>query len=236
MTGIDTGAHCARHRRRLGARACCDRGGARARGAPIVIGWAFDSKGAMAPFDGPALAAATAARQADQCEGRRQRPSAADQDLRHAGQQAGDREGVCPEAARPGREHHVHDVRRRLRRAGRAGDDQPRRASRSPRASAPTRWGRSASARRASSPSASATSRRTKARRWPQYAWKKGWRKAAIATDTVIVYFKNVTAAFQARCKQLGGKIVANETYQIDVRRHERPERRQPARQRQART
>src|SRR5215212_12185514 len=25
---------------------------------PITIGWAFDSKGAMAPFDGPALAAA----------------------------------------------------------------------------------------------------------------------------------------------------------------------------------
>ena len=27
-----------------------------------------------------------------------------------------------------------------------------------------------------------------------QFAWNKGWRKAAIATDTVIVYFKNVTA------------------------------------------
>src|SRR3989442_15323497 len=27
-------------------------------GSPIVVGWAFDSKGAMAPFDGPALAAA----------------------------------------------------------------------------------------------------------------------------------------------------------------------------------
>src|SRR5687768_14275054 len=26
--------------------------------APIVIGWAFDSSGQMAPFDGPALAAA----------------------------------------------------------------------------------------------------------------------------------------------------------------------------------
>ena len=26
--------------------------------SPIVIGWAFDSKGAMAPFDNPALAAA----------------------------------------------------------------------------------------------------------------------------------------------------------------------------------
>ena len=47
-----------------------------------------------------------------------------------------------------------------------------------------------------------------------QFAWNKGWRKAAIATDTVIVYFKDVTAAFAARFKQLGGKIVANETYQ----------------------
>jgi branched-chain amino acid transport system substrate-binding protein len=47
-----------------------------------------------------------------------------------------------------------------------------------------------------------------------QFAWNKGWRTAAIATDTVIVYFKNVTAAFSARWKQLGGKIVANETYQ----------------------
>jgi branched-chain amino acid transport system substrate-binding protein len=46
------------------------------------------------------------------------------------------------------------------------------------------------------------------------YAWKKGWRSAAIATDTVIVYFKNVTAAFAVRFKQLGGKVVANETYQ----------------------
>src|SRR5690349_5058293 len=31
---------------------------ARTHASPIVIGWAFDSKGAMAPFDGPALAAA----------------------------------------------------------------------------------------------------------------------------------------------------------------------------------
>src|SRR5919199_1354251 len=30
----------------------------RAAKAPIVIGWAFDGNGAMAPFDGPALAAA----------------------------------------------------------------------------------------------------------------------------------------------------------------------------------
>src|SRR5215211_4113189 len=34
-----------------------ERNGAEAK-APITIGWAFDSNGAMAPFDGPALAAA----------------------------------------------------------------------------------------------------------------------------------------------------------------------------------
>ena len=33
-------------------------GTASAAAKPIVIGWAFDSKGGMAPFDGPALAAA----------------------------------------------------------------------------------------------------------------------------------------------------------------------------------
>ena len=69
-----------------------------------------------------------AARQAVEREGRRRRPPAADQDLRHAGQQAGDRQGVRAEAARAGRERHLHDVRRRPRRTGRAGGDQPRRA------------------------------------------------------------------------------------------------------------
>src|SRR5437762_10699783 len=47
-----------------------------------------------------------------------------------------------------------------------------------------------------------------------QYAWSRGWRKAALATDTVIIYFRNVVQAFQARWRQLGGKIVASETYQ----------------------
>ena len=41
-----------------------------------------------------------------------------------------------------------------------------------------------------------------------------GWRSAALATDTVIVYFRNVVQAFEARWRQLGGKIVAEETYQ----------------------
>jgi branched-chain amino acid transport system substrate-binding protein len=47
-----------------------------------------------------------------------------------------------------------------------------------------------------------------------QYAWNRGWKSAALATDTVIVYFRNVVQAFEARFKQLGGKIVAKETYQ----------------------
>ena len=47
-----------------------------------------------------------------------------------------------------------------------------------------------------------------------QYAWGRGWKTAALATDNVIVYFKNITAAFAVRFKQLGGKIVDQETYQ----------------------
>jgi branched-chain amino acid transport system substrate-binding protein len=47
-----------------------------------------------------------------------------------------------------------------------------------------------------------------------EYAWKKGWRSAALATDTVIVYFKDVVKAFEARWKQLGGKVVGRESYQ----------------------
>jgi branched-chain amino acid transport system substrate-binding protein len=47
-----------------------------------------------------------------------------------------------------------------------------------------------------------------------EYAWSRGWRDAALATDTVIVYFRNVVQAFEARWRQLGGRIVAEETYQ----------------------
>ena len=47
-----------------------------------------------------------------------------------------------------------------------------------------------------------------------EYAWKRGWRDAALATDTVIVYFRNVVQAFKARWQQLGGKIATEETYQ----------------------
>ena len=47
-----------------------------------------------------------------------------------------------------------------------------------------------------------------------EFAWSRGWRKASLATDTVIVYFRNVVQAFKARWQQLGGEIVTEETYQ----------------------
>jgi len=47
-----------------------------------------------------------------------------------------------------------------------------------------------------------------------EFAWRQGWRTADLATDTVIVYFRNVVQAFKARWTQLGGKVVTEETYQ----------------------
>ena len=96
--------------------------------APIVIGWAYDSKGNMAPFDNPALRGREDPRRPGQREGRRQRASAADRHLRHEQQQRGEGEVVRGEPAREGCERHLHDLRRRSRDAGRAGVDQARQA------------------------------------------------------------------------------------------------------------
>jgi branched-chain amino acid transport system substrate-binding protein len=46
-----------------------------------------------------------------------------------------------------------------------------------------------------------------------EYAWRRGWRSAALATNTAIVYFKDVVKAFDKRFTQLGGKIAARESY-----------------------
>src|SRR6476660_3879943 len=46
-----------------------------------------------------------------------------------------------------------------------------------------------------------------------QYAWSRGWKTAGLATNTLLVYFKNVVTAFDKRFTQLGGKIVARESY-----------------------
>ncbi|HZT86107.1 MAG TPA: ABC transporter substrate-binding protein [Gaiellaceae bacterium] len=47
-----------------------------------------------------------------------------------------------------------------------------------------------------------------------QLAWDHGWKTADLAKDTTIVYFKAVVTAFKARFQQLGGKIKFETTYQ----------------------
>jgi ABC-type branched-subunit amino acid transport system substrate-binding protein len=47
-----------------------------------------------------------------------------------------------------------------------------------------------------------------------QLAWDHGWKTADLAKDTTIVYFEAVVSAFKARFLQLGGKINYETTYQ----------------------
>ena len=46
-----------------------------------------------------------------------------------------------------------------------------------------------------------------------EYAYRRGWRTANLATNTLLVYFKNVVQAFEKRFTQLGGKIAGRESY-----------------------
>jgi branched-chain amino acid transport system substrate-binding protein len=46
-----------------------------------------------------------------------------------------------------------------------------------------------------------------------EYAIKRGWKTAGLATNTLLVYFKNVVQAFDKRYRQLGGKVVTRESY-----------------------
>jgi branched-chain amino acid transport system substrate-binding protein len=181
--------------------------------APIIIGWAFDGTGNMAPFDGPALAAAklrvnqvnakggvngrmleirTCDTQSNNAE------TAKACALRLLGQKANVLFTTCDvDLAAP-------VVRAAIDRGVLAiapciGTDQM----------GPKRFG--TKGRLAFSFGNVA---QDEGSAMAQYAWSRGWKTAGLATDTVIVYFKNVVQAFEARFKQLGGKIVASETYQ----------------------
>ena len=46
-----------------------------------------------------------------------------------------------------------------------------------------------------------------------EYAMEQGWERAATVTDNVIVYFQDVVKAFDARYTELGGEIVARESW-----------------------
>ena len=182
-------------------------------GQPIVIGWAFDAKGAMAPFDGPALAAAKIrVAQIDAKGGVNGRPlviktcntqgnkppvAKACADKLIAGGASVIFTTCDVDYAAPVVQESIN--KGLLTVAPCIGTDQM----------GPKRFG--AKGKLAFSFGNVA---QDEGSAMAQYAWSKGWRTAGLATDTVIVYFKNVVQAFKARFTQLGGKIQDEETYQ----------------------
>lgn len=46
-----------------------------------------------------------------------------------------------------------------------------------------------------------------------EFAFDQGWRTATLVTDNLLVYFQDVTAAFKDRWEELGGEIVAEESF-----------------------
>jgi branched-chain amino acid transport system substrate-binding protein len=181
--------------------------------APIIIGWAFDGNGSMAPFDGPALAAAKLQVNAlnakggvngrklliQTCDTQGNKPDVAKAcALRLLGAKASIIFTTCDvDLAAPVVSAAIN--RGVLAIAPCIGTDQM----------GPKRFGKKGrlafSFGNVAQDEGSAMA---------QYAWGRGWKTAALATDTVIVYFRNVVQAFEARFKQLGGKIVAKESYQ----------------------
>jgi branched-chain amino acid transport system substrate-binding protein len=180
--------------------------------SPITIGWAFDSKGSMAPFDGPALAAAQLRikqwnakggvggrkLQIKTCDTQGNKPAVAKAcALKLLGAGANIIFTTCDvDLAAPVVQEAVN--RGVLAIAPCIGTDQM----------GPKRFG--AKGKLAFSFGNVA---QDEGSAMAQYAYAKGWRSAALATDGVIVYFKNVVQAFKARFTQLGGKIVDQETY-----------------------
>ena len=183
---------------------------------PIVIGWAHDSTGPMAPFDGPALAAAQIrVKQINARGGVMGRPlviktcdtqgdkpavskACADKLI---GQGSNIIFTTCDvELAAPAVQESIN--RGLLTIAPCIGTDQM----------GPKRFG--AKGKLAFSFGNVA---QDEGSAMAQFAWNKGWRTADLATDSVIVYFRNVVQAFKVRFKQLGGKIVDEETYQDPV-------------------
>ena len=176
----------------------------------VVIGWAYDGSGAMAPFDGPALATARdRVRQVNRgsgpnlriitCDTQGNKPATAKAcAARMLGQGADVIFTTCDvDFAAPVVQESINAGKLTI--APCIGTDQM----------GPKRFG--AKGRLAFSYGNVA---QDEGSAMAEYAWKRGWREAALFTDTVIVYFRNVVQAFEARWRQLGGEIVAEETYQ----------------------
>jgi branched-chain amino acid transport system substrate-binding protein len=176
----------------------------------VVIGWAYDGTGAMAPFDGPALAAARdRVRQVNSgsgpnlrivtCNTQGNKPATARSCAARLLSQGADVIFTTCDVdfAAPVVQESINAGKLTI--APCIGTDQM----------GPKRFG--AKGRLAFSFGNVA---QDEGSAMAEYAWRRGWRDAALATDTVIVYFRNVVQAFEARWRQLGGRIVAEESYQ----------------------
>jgi branched-chain amino acid transport system substrate-binding protein len=178
----------------------------------IVIGWAHDSKGDMAPFDGPALAAAQIrVRQLNArggvggrqlriitCDTQRNNPTRAKSCARTLLSRGADIVFTTCDVdfAAPVVQEAIN--RGVLAIAPCIGTDQM----------GPKRFG--ARGRLAFSFGNVA---QDEGSAMAEYAYRRGWRTAGLATNTLLVYFRNVVQAFEKRFTQLGGRIVARESY-----------------------
>ena len=183
-----------------------------AKSDPIIIGWAYDGKGNMAPFDGPALAAANI--RVNQinarggvngrklriitCDTQNNNPAKAKSCAASLIGKGADIMFVTCDV-----DYATPVVQEALNRGMLAvapciGTDQM----------GPKRFG--AKGQLAFSFGNVA---QDEGSAMAEYAWTQGWKSAALATNTLLVYFKNVVQAFEARFTQLGGKVVAKESY-----------------------
>jgi branched-chain amino acid transport system substrate-binding protein len=183
-----------------------------AQGSPIVIGWAHDSKGNMAPFDGPALAAAQIrVRQINAkggvngrplriitCDTQGNSPTRAKSCARRLlGQNINIMFTTCDvDFATPVVQESIN--RGLLTIAPCIGTDQM----------GPKRFGS-----RGRLAFSFGNVAQDEGSAMAEYAYRRGWRTAALGTNTLLVYFRNVVQAFEKRFTQLGGRIVARESY-----------------------
>jgi branched-chain amino acid transport system substrate-binding protein len=181
--------------------------------APIIIGWAFDSKGQMAPFDGPALAAAklhiaklnaqggVGGRpfRIDTCDTNNNNPARAKSCARTLLARGASVMFVTCDVdfATPVVQESIN--RGKLTIAPCIGTDQM----------GPKRFGRAKGKLAFSYGNVAQDEGSAMA----EYAIRRGWKTAGLGTNTLLVYFKNVVQAFEKRYKQLGGRVVAKESY-----------------------
>ena len=179
---------------------------------PIVIGWAFDSKGQMAPFDDPALAAARIrVKQINAkggvggrhlaiktCDTQNNNPTTAKAcAVSLLGQGAKIIFTTCDvDFATPVVQAAIN--RGVLAIAPCIGTDQMGPKHFAAKGKLAFSFGNVA---------------QDEGSAMAQYAHDRGWKTAGLATNTLLVYFKNVVQAFDKRFRQLGGKVVDRESY-----------------------